>query len=593
MKQRLIIIAALVTAVFAAHFPALRAGLVWDDTALVLRDPLIRSWRLIPEGLQHFLFTDVTASNFYRPLQRLTYTAEYSGFAFKAFPYHFDNICLHALAVIALFFFALAFLELWGFGKTKALAVAAVACAIWALHPLHSGVVDYVSGRADSLAAIFGFGGLYFGIRALRGDARRVWSFYALAGVALLASALSKESGLIFGAIWIVLIALRGNRSAIVRAVGIIALIITVYLTLRSQAGPSDVPQLSPPAPLLVRPIIAARALAEYTGLLLLPVNLHMDRDVESHPWGLNNASMSANAWRELETLAGVLVLGGVLFWLGRARVREPAAFPLLIFAAIAYAPISGLFALNATMAEHWIYVPSAFLLLAATVQLSHFLRSHRTTHLALAVATCWLSLLALRTFARAGDWHDEHTFFQRTIAAGGDSARMLINLGVLEMNEGHLERANALLQQALAKEPEQPFAILNLAAVALKRNDFTVARDFLARVQHRPVTKARAEEMLTVMEFKQTGKVDLLRLRLASRTGTPSWAITRRYISTLNESGRTEAAVRELRTVLASEWYRAESWELMSEYLTQLGHGPEAAEMLAQAKQLDVHCAR
>src|SRR5438552_6556853 len=65
MKQRMIICALLVVLIFAAHAPALRARFVWDDTALVLRDPLIRSWRLIPEGFQHFLFVDATPSNFF------------------------------------------------------------------------------------------------------------------------------------------------------------------------------------------------------------------------------------------------------------------------------------------------------------------------------------------------------------------------------------------------------------------------------------------------------------------------------------------------------------------------------------------------
>ncbi len=73
----LLLLALVVCGVYA---PAARNGFVWDDTALILRDPLIRSWRLIPEGFQHFLFTDATASDFYRPIQRLTYTAEYAAF---------------------------------------------------------------------------------------------------------------------------------------------------------------------------------------------------------------------------------------------------------------------------------------------------------------------------------------------------------------------------------------------------------------------------------------------------------------------------------------------------------------------------------
>jgi hypothetical protein len=59
--------------VFITYASALRNGFVWDYIALILRDPLIRSWRLIPEGFNHFLFLDATASDFYRPVQRLTY----------------------------------------------------------------------------------------------------------------------------------------------------------------------------------------------------------------------------------------------------------------------------------------------------------------------------------------------------------------------------------------------------------------------------------------------------------------------------------------------------------------------------------------
>src|SRR5436305_5627212 len=104
MKQRMIIYGALVVLIFAAHAPALRNGFVWDDTALVLRDPLIRSWRLIPEGFRQFLFLDATASNFYRPIQRLTFVADYQFFGFGwAGGWHLTSILIHAFAAVALF----------------------------------------------------------------------------------------------------------------------------------------------------------------------------------------------------------------------------------------------------------------------------------------------------------------------------------------------------------------------------------------------------------------------------------------------------------------------------------------------------------
>src|SRR5207237_5748288 len=129
MKQRTIVLAALIVVLLTAHIPAFRAVLVWDDTALVLRDPLIRSWRLIPEGFQHFLFLDATASNFYRPLQRLTYVVEYWAFIFNPTAYHLTNVLLHATAAAAFFAFTLALLVLYGLGEQRRLIVASISAA--------------------------------------------------------------------------------------------------------------------------------------------------------------------------------------------------------------------------------------------------------------------------------------------------------------------------------------------------------------------------------------------------------------------------------------------------------------------------------
>jgi tetratricopeptide (TPR) repeat protein len=588
MKQRMIICGALVVLIFAAHAPALRATFVWDDTALVLRDPLIRSWRLIPEGFQHFLFVDATPSNFYRPVQRLTYTLEYWAFGFHPAPYHLTNILLHAATAIALFIFALGFFKLYHVDERKSLGAAAIASLAWALHPLHSGVVDYVSGRADSLAALFGFAALYFTVRALGQES--AWKFYAVTGFALLASALSKENGLIFSALAITLILLRKNWKEMVPIGVAIAFVLAIYATLRNQVLPVDVPRLSPPAPALVRPIIAARALAEYAGLLVAPANLHMDRDVENHPWGFNPASLTAGAWRELQTLAGLIVFGVLLWWTRRAYKREPAILALLLCAGVSYLPVCGLFSLNANIAEHWIYAPLAFILLGVSLQVALIFRRRTIFFSVIALAGVWIGFLALRTFYRAQDWQDPRTFFGRTIAAGGDSTRMLINLGGLELSEGHLEQADMLLHRALAKNPEQPFALLNLAAVALKRNDPSSARGLLERAQKNPVSLAQAEEMLALVEQKEKGQINLSRLRTASRTDPRSWSIMRRYLAALAVTGQTEEAVAELRAVLATEWYRAESWRLLSEYLTRLGETDQAGKALAQAHAFDAH---
>src|SRR5690349_17490697 len=120
-----VVLLILVTAI--SYAPAVRDGFVWDDTALVLRDPLIRSWRLIPEAFNHYLFLDATPSDFYRPLQRLTYTIEYALFATHPAPYHLTNIALHAAAAIALMLFAKALLEVFGCEGGRARTIAVIA----------------------------------------------------------------------------------------------------------------------------------------------------------------------------------------------------------------------------------------------------------------------------------------------------------------------------------------------------------------------------------------------------------------------------------------------------------------------------------
>jgi tetratricopeptide (TPR) repeat protein len=585
----------LLVVVFISYAPAVRNGFVWDDTALILRDPLIRSWRLIPEGFNHFLFVDATASDFYRPIQRLSYTIDYAAFAFRPGPYHVTSLLWHSLAAIALLFFAEELLLAFGIERRRCQLIALGVALVWAVHPVQSAAVVYISGRADPLAAAFGFLGLFLLLRASRALGPRKLLFLVGSAAALLLSAFSKESGLIFSAIGLIFFLWKKNWADLWKTVAVVEFVSTIYFNLRFGAEHNPAPRLTPPPPVLVRPIIVARAVAEYAGLILFPLNLHMDRDVETQPSGFSEGSLARAAWRELQTLLGLILIAAFVYWMLRARKRNPAVFIALLFALIAYLPVSGVVALNATAAEHWIYLPTAFLFLAVALEiagLAETLRSRRPGVAAAATGllALWVIFLGARTFVRTFDWKDQRRFLQRAIAHGGDSARMLINLGALELSEGKLEDATVHLHAALEKKPGQPLAVINLAAVALKQNDFKLARDLLTRATQMPLVDAEAHQLLAVLENKQSGKVDVMRMRLASRTGPPNWSIEKRYIQLLDETGGTTAAINELLNCLGTQWYRAESWKLLSDLHAKLGHSSKAAGALAQARAYDVH---
>lgn len=577
-------------AVFASYAPALRNGFVWDDHALVMRDPLIRSWRLIPEGFEHFLFTDATASDFYRPIQRLTYTLEYCAFAFRPSIFHFTSICCHLGAALAFYFFAVELLRFLNAGDKWRTHLALIATILWAVHPINSSAVIYISGRADPLATAFGFAGLYFGMRSLRANNRPRWFWLIAATIAFLISALSKEIGLIYPLLWLLILIASTRWNAIRNAIVMIVFVAVVYLSLRLPAEHIPPPPSATAVPALVRPVLVARAVAEYAGVFIFPRNLHMDRDVGTHPGGFSPNSVTEVSQRELQTLAGLLLIGGAIYTILRLR-RNRAILICASLALIAYLPVSGIFTLNATVAEHWLYLPSAFLFLTVCLTIQSFLEKRESPGKLIGLATLLsIALLGARTFVRTFDWKDQRTFLEQTIEAGGNSSRMLTNLGGLELAQGNLASAKKHLQSALEKEPDQPFALINLAAVAIKENDFKTARDTLKRAQQSPLVEAKAHELLAVLENKETGTANLIRMRLAARTGPPDWAIEKRYINLLDETGNRERAIGEIRLCLTTQWYRAESWQLLSDLLSKTGQSEASAQARLMAHDFDVH---
>ncbi len=553
------------------YAPGLRNGFVWDDTALVLRDPLIRSWRLLPEAFGHFLFLDATASDFYRPLQRLTFTADYSLYGFGApWGWHLTSIAIHAAAAVALFFLCRRFLS-----HGWALAVA----GLWAVHPVHTSAVTYIAGRADPLAALLGFSGLTFGLSSLERPWRAI-----LAAACFFGALLSKESGVGFLLVWfLILVWQRVGWHTFGRWALLSMLVLWSYTTLRSSAERTR-PPAPPQTPATIRPVLAARALAEYAGLVVFPRTLRMERDVTTAPQATYEDTVRNARLREYQSLLGVLLACALVVWWRRAWCRERDAALWLTAAALAWLPISNVISLNATVAEHWIYVPSAFLFLAAALSLRATFATRPAENITprilpalRAIFAVWLLFLAVRTWQRQGDWRDQRTFLERTIAAGGDSARMRMNLGNLEFQEGRPANALAHYETALQRAPDQAMAWLALARVSMRTKDLSRAREALAKAERSPNLAPDILITRAAIDHLETGRDSGDLLRQATDLQPRNWPIRKRYLAHLDQSGRTAEAARELRDFLRDQPFRAESWQMLGTFLEKLGQ-PEAA---------------
>lgn len=558
----------IIAATFVVYAPALRNGFVWDDTALVLRDPLIRSWRLIPEGFRHFLFLDATGSNFYRPLQRLTFVFDYAAWGFeKPGGWHFTSIAIHAAAAAALYLA----LGRW-LGEERRRWACGIAL-VWAIHPLHTSAVTYVAGRADLLAALCGFTGIWIALRA----EKRAQLYAALC---FLGALLSKESGGMFLVLWLLVLAWRRVPRAVWMhaALGAVA-VVAVYLPLRLTALKTPPPP-SRPTPLIARPILAARAVAEYAGLIIAPVNLRMERDVATRPAETPELSRKHARLREAQTLLGTLLLFGIAVWFRRADSDTRLA---LLAAGAAYLPISNLIPLNATVAEHWLYVPSAFFFTAVAIS------ARRLPRAAGFAVIVWALLLGARTWQRQADWRDQRTFLTRTIEAGGDSARMHVNLGNLEAAEGHTDRALAEYAEALRRDPHLAFAHFGIATAQLKLGHFADARAALEKAAAVPGLDAEKLQLRTALDFAEK-KLDPVPGYRAAADLTPlNWPLRRRYLAAFAQTGHLPEAARELRAFLAEQDFRADSWLLLADFFTRMKQADLARAAHDEAQRRDV----
>lgn len=550
----------------AVYAPALWNGFVWDDTALVLRDPFIRSWRLIPEGFGHFLFTDATASDFYRPMQRLLFTFDYAVFAFAPWGYHLMSIQLQAAAGIALWELLREFTGRDRRGSLRA----GVASILWVIHPLHTSAVTYVAGSADLLAALFGFTALKLMRVARRGDSLM---FGGWAAIGFLAAMLSKESGAMFLPIGLIWLAWDRKWRRLLGGIGMGLVVMAVYLLCRVNAVHESAPSFSPAPSPAERPWQIVQAIGEYARLAGAPIDLHMERTLATGTVGV------------LQGGAGILVVVGFCWWLRRSRRRGWGAGPLLGAMALAFLPISNIFALNAPIAEHWLYVPMAFLLGALAVSSASV--HSRVPALILAG---WAIFLGGRTFVRNFDWRDQRTFVERTIEAGGGSARMWMTLSQVEMRSDDLPKARAAAERALAIKPDHPFGLLQLASVAIVEGNYDEARKILEKLKSETFFASERLVNLAAIARAEQSPNYLALLQTAADGKPENWSLQKRFVLALAGLGQREKARERLQNVIERQPYRAEGWALLGGMLESEGLIELARDASHEAALRDVH---
>ena len=178
-------------AIVLTYANSLSGPFILDDQASIVQNAQIRDLARPDDVLWPAAESPVAG----RPLVNLSFALNYAVHGLDVRGYHAVNIALHVTCALLLFALvrrtlALPRLDVYAAGAARELAFAAA--LLWALHPLASEPVDYLTQRSESMLAAFYLLTLYASLRSA--TARRPARWMAGAVAPCVMGALSKES---------------------------------------------------------------------------------------------------------------------------------------------------------------------------------------------------------------------------------------------------------------------------------------------------------------------------------------------------------------------------------------------------------------
>lgn len=451
--QAAVLIVLLATAMVYAN--SLPNQFVFDDTENIVTNPYIRSLGNIPRII------GLTGDRpLYRPVRHVSYALDYFVSGLNPVGYHVSNILYHGLAAVLVYGIITVIAE-DGF-------IALFAALLFALHPVQTDSVTYLSGRRDVLCGLFYLLGFLAFVQY-----RKAYRFRYLmvALVCYVISVFSKEMGITLPAMFLLYDITRKTddrtplRSFAKAVPATVKQHQTFYAALFVGGGLFAAYKLIFHNPsqaagywggsLYTNFLTVAKVHGHYIQLLLFPRTLNADYSFNAFP--------VSNSILEPATLLSVLVLPAILvLTLRLARHHRMYLFCWLWFV-LTLLPVSHIFPHHELLAEHYLYIPMFGFALFVALAARDAIQWSGRKNLILALLGLVLLLLAGRTMARNRDWRDDLTLWGKTIQTAPECARAHNNLGRALTFHGEPRKAVAELRQALRIKPDYPEAYANL----------------------------------------------------------------------------------------------------------------------------------
>ncbi|MBI4678574.1 MAG: tetratricopeptide repeat protein [Elusimicrobia bacterium] len=445
-------------AAFAAFLPALSAGFVsWDDQIIIIDNPFYRGLGLTQV---RWMFTNFLAGH-YHPVTWLSFGLDHGLWGMDPAGYHLTSLVIHSLNAALLSLVAgrlLSSAALPG-GESDAwtLPAAAFSALVFAVHPLRTESVAWVTERRDVVCGLFFLCAVLCHLRDAESPSRR-WKAAALGAHVLALLSKSMSVTLPFVLLLLDVYPLRrlpadprkwfqrGHLDRVKEKVPF--LIASAAAGAAAYVHTTWVEPIRPMVDLGLaqRAALASYSLVFYVAKTLWPARLLPIYELPQ-PFDPCQAVFAASA-------AAVLAASAVAWKWG---ARFPGSCSAAAFYVLTAAPVVGLVPIGFHLAaDRYSYIPCmGWAVLAGAGLRSLLLMSGALGRgMTLSAAACLAVLLGGLSWRQTGFWKDSFTLWRRVLSIAPDTAVARNNLAAALAMEGRFGEAAEHLRKARRLRP-------------------------------------------------------------------------------------------------------------------------------------------
>lgn len=466
-KNIVYIILAVIT--FAVYANSLYNEFVFDDESVVQADPTIMELSNIPKFFTGEMGFHKVIGAYYRPVVSSTYAIDYAIWEFNPFGYHLTNVIMHIINV--LLFYALLLLMFEKFKSPYKDYIILIAALIFAVHPIHTEVVAWVSGRTDGLACTFFFAAFVYYLKYSKEPSNKnlvlTLFFY-------LFSLFSKEMAITLPAV-IILYDMIINRSEFKELLkkryviyGSLIVISGLFMLLRWYALRTVVPRMT-----YYYFFDKDTATVIFTMLQTVPLYFRLSiapYGMLYHYSGYLPDISTIMEFRALFAVFFILVMSGAaLYFIKRAPY---ISYAIIIFF-VTLLPVMNIVPTMNFMADRFLYIPSMFVsIIAAAVLFKYFTK--KTYNLVMGISALVLIVFVYMTFTRNAEWKTNDILFMT--AEGRPGVVTYINIGNIYANKGNFDVAEVYYRKAIDLRKESLIGHNNIGKIFMVKGNFDSA---------------------------------------------------------------------------------------------------------------------